>query len=150
MQLRKACNHPYLFLNEYEPMDQEELVTASGKMMILDNVLPKLKATGHRVLLFSQMTRVLDILQDFFEMRGYKFMRLDGTTNTEDRSTMLSQFNEPDSDYFIFMLSTRAGGLGLNLQTADTVIMFDSDWVSYSLHLLRWLALPHYCAVVCR
>lgn len=63
MQLRKACNHPYLFLNEYEPMDPEELVTASGKMMILDNVLPKLKATGHRVLLFSQMTRVLDILQ---------------------------------------------------------------------------------------
>lgn len=62
-------------------------------------------------------------------MRGYKYMRLDGTTNTEDRSDMLTKFNEPDSDYFIFMLSTRAGGLGLNLQTADTVIMFDSDWV---------------------
>lgn len=129
--MRKACNHPYLFVNDYIPPGPEEIITASGKMMVLDNILPKLKATGHRVLMFCQMTRQLDILEDYLVMRGFMYMRLDGTTNTQDRSESMEKFNAPGSEYFIFMLSTRAGGLGLNLQTADTVIMFDSDWVCH-------------------
>lgn len=128
MHLRKACNHPYLFLPTYEPDDPEELIRASGKLELLDRILPKLKATGHRVLLFSQMTRALDIIQDFMILREYKHLRLDGSVKAEERGAMLEAFNAPNSEYFIFMLSTRAGGLGLNLQTADTVIMFDSDW----------------------
>lgn len=70
----------------------------------------------------------MDILEDYLELHGFKFLRLDGTTKTEERGTLLSKFNAPDSPYFMFLLSTRAGGLGLNLQTADTVILFDSDW----------------------
>ncbi|CAL8470241.1 g9783 [Coccomyxa elongata] len=132
MHLRKACNHPYLFLAgqqpPYEPGDPEELVRASGKLHALDNILPKLRATGHRVLLFSQMTRALDVIQDYLDLRAIPHLRLDGTTKSEDRARMLAEFNAENSPYFIFLLSTRAGGLGLNLQSADTVLMFDSDW----------------------
>ena len=138
MQLRKVCIHPYLFLDnpnssyscglDYSPEDPEEIVRASGKVALLDSVLEKLKATGHRVLLFSQMTRALDVLGDFLDLRGHRHLRLDGSTKTEDRARLLSEFNAPDSPYFVFLLSTRAGGLGLNLQSADTVVMFDSDW----------------------
>lgn len=130
MQLRKCCNHPYLFLEgrDYEPENRDELIRSSGKFELLDRLLPKLAKTGHRVLLFSQMTRLMDILEDYLEWHGFKFLRLDGTTKTEERGTLLQKFNAPDSPYFMFLLSTRAGGLGLNLQTADTVILFDSDW----------------------
>ena len=138
MQLRKVCIHPYLFLDnpnssyscglDYSPADPEEVVRASGKVALLDSVLEKLKATGHRVLLFSQMTRALDVLGDFLDLRGHRHLRLDGSTKTEDRARLLAEFNAPDSPFFVFLLSTRAGGLGLNLQSADTVIMFDSDW----------------------
>ncbi|KZV33593.1 hypothetical protein F511_34361 [Dorcoceras hygrometricum] len=128
MQLRKCCNHPYLFLGEYYLQRNEEIVRASGKFELLDRLLPKLQRAGHRVLLFSQMTRLMTILGDYLELKGYQFLRLDGNTKTEDRGKLLKQFNAPDSPYFIFLLSTRAGGLGLNLQTADTVIIFDSDW----------------------
>jgi SNF2 family DNA or RNA helicase len=128
MQLRKICNHPYLFLETSHHELNDNLWRASGKFELLDRVLPKLKAAGHRVLLFSQMTAVMDLLEDFFVYRGYKHMRLDGSTPAEQRKDLLTVFNAPDSDYFIFILSTRAGGLGLNLQTADTVILFDSDW----------------------
>lgn len=132
MQLRKACIHPYLFLDSmyppYEPEDPEELIRASGKFDLLDRILPKLKAAGHRVLLFSQMTRAMDLLELYFEMRGYNYLRLDGETKTNERPLLLAEFNAPNSEVFLFMLSTRAGGLGLNLQTADTVILFDSDW----------------------
>jgi SWI/SNF-related matrix-associated actin-dependent regulator of chromatin subfamily A protein 2/4 len=91
-------------------------------------MLLKLKQTGHRVLLFCQMTRVLDLLEDYLEWQGYKYLRLDGTYNADQRKQALNSFNAPDSDIFLFILSTRAGGLGLNLQTADTVIIFDSDF----------------------
>ncbi|XP_075516257.1 putative ATP-dependent DNA helicase CHR12 [Primulina tabacum] len=128
MQLRKCCNHPYLFLGEYYLQRNEEIFRASGKFELLDRLLPKLQRAGHRVLLFSQMTRLMTILGDYLELKGYQFLRLDGNTKTEDRGKLLKQFNAPDSPYFIFLLSTRAGGLGLNLQTADTVIIFDSDW----------------------
>merc|ERR1712024_244037 len=84
--------------------------------------------TGHRVLMFCQMTQCMTIIEDYFNWRGHKFLRLDGMTKSEERGDMLKVFNSKDSEYFIFLLSTRAGGLGLNLQTADTVIIFDSDW----------------------
>ncbi|KAJ4833775.1 putative ATP-dependent DNA helicase chr12 [Turnera subulata] len=128
MQLRKCCNHPYLFIGEYNMWQKEEIMRASGKFELLDRLLPKLRATGHRVLLFSQMTRLMDILEIYLQLHDYKYLRLDGSTKTEERGTLLKQFNAPDSPYFMFLLSTRAGGLGLNLQTADTVIIFDSDW----------------------
>jgi hypothetical protein len=126
MHLRKCCNHPFLFQDRYTI--DNSLVSMSGKVELLDRILPKLKASGHRILLFSQMTQVLDILDDYFSLRGYKHLRLDGQTPVDDREQRMYQFNAPDSPYFIFALSTRAGGLGLNLATADTVIFFDSDW----------------------
>ncbi|EEF45367.1 ATP binding protein, putative [Ricinus communis] len=128
MQLRKCCNHPYLFVGDYNMWRREEIIRAAGKFELLDRLLPKLRATGHRVLLFSQMTRLMDILEIYLQLHDFKYLRLDGSTKTEERGTLLKQFNAPDSPYFMFLLSTRAGGLGLNLQTADTVIIFDSDW----------------------
>ncbi|KAF5175558.1 Snf2 chromatin remodeling protein [Thalictrum thalictroides] len=128
MQLRKCCNHPYLFVGEYNMWHKEEIVRASGKFELLDRLLPKLQRAGHRVLLFSQMTRLMDILEIYLQLHNFKYLRLDGSTKTEERGTLLKQFNAPDSPIFMFLLSTRAGGLGLNLQTADTVIIFDSDW----------------------
>ena len=82
----------------------------------------------HRLLIFSQMTHVMDILQLFFDLRGFKHLRLDGNTKSDERGERMAEFNKKDSYYDIFLLSTRAGGLGLNLQSADTVIIFDSDW----------------------
>lgn len=133
MQLRKICNHPFVF-DEVEGVINPTrgngplLYRVAGKFELLDRVLPKFRATGHRVLMFFQMTQVMDIMEDFLRMKNLKYMRLDGGTKTEDRTEMLKEFNAPDSDYFCFLLSTRAGGLGLNLQTADTVIIFDTDW----------------------
>ncbi|RDX84282.1 putative ATP-dependent DNA helicase CHR12, partial [Mucuna pruriens] len=129
MQLRKCCNHPYLFVGEYDMYKRkEEIVRASGKFELLDRLLPKLRRSGHRVLLFSQMTRLMDTLEIYLRLHDFKYLRLDGSTKTEERGNLLRKFNAPDSPYFMFLLSTRAGGLGLNLQTADTVIIFDSDW----------------------
>ncbi|KFM63248.1 SWI/SNF-related matrix-associated actin-dependent regulator of chromatin subfamily A member 5, partial [Stegodyphus mimosarum] len=131
MQLRKCCNHPYLF-DGAEPgppyTTDEHLVYNCGKIVILDKLLPKLQEQGSRVLIFSQMTRMLDILEDYVIWRGFKYCRLDGQTPHEDRERQINDFNKPNSDKFIFMLSTRAGGLGINLATADIVILFDSDW----------------------
>uniref|UniRef100_A0A4W6FJ16 SWI/SNF related BAF chromatin remodeling complex subunit ATPase 2 n=1 Tax=Lates calcarifer TaxID=8187 RepID=A0A4W6FJ16_LATCA len=103
-------------------------VPSSGKFELLDRILPKLQATGHRVLLFCQMTTLMTIMEDYFTYRNFQYLRLDGTTKSEDRAALLKKFNEEGSQYFIFLLSTRAGGLGLNLQAADTVVIFDSDW----------------------
>uniref|UniRef100_A0A0E0DLV6 ATP-dependent DNA helicase CHR12 n=1 Tax=Oryza meridionalis TaxID=40149 RepID=A0A0E0DLV6_9ORYZ len=128
MQLRKCCNHPYLFVEHYNMYQRQEIVRSSGKFELLDRLLPKLQRAGHRVLLFSQMTKLLDILEVYLQMYQFKYMRLDGSTKTEERGRLLADFNKKDSEYFLFLLSTRAGGLGLNLQTADTVIIFDSDW----------------------
>merc|ERR1712025_737829 len=105
-----------------------DIYRASGKFELLDRIFPKIKKSGHRVLLFCQMTQCLTILEDYLAWRGHKYLRLDGTTKADERGEMLSLFNDPNSEYFIFILSTRAGGLGLNLQTADTAIIFDSDW----------------------
>ena len=125
MQLRKICNHPYLFMDEYRV--DRELFRVSGKFEVLDRMLPKLVHFNHKVLIFSQMTQLMDILADYLEWRGLKYFRLDGSTAIEDRRERMHQFNT-GNEVNIFMLSTRAGGLGLNLQTADTVIIFDSDF----------------------
>ncbi|XP_047126263.1 SWI/SNF-related matrix-associated actin-dependent regulator of chromatin subfamily A member 5 isoform X1 [Hydra vulgaris] len=131
MQLRKCCNHPYLF-DGAEPgppyTTDQHLVDNCGKMIVLDMLLKKLKDSGSRVLIFSQMTRVLDILEDYAMWRGYQYCRLDGQTPHELRTAQINEFNAPGSDKFLFMLSTRAGGLGINLATADVVIMYDNDW----------------------
>lgn len=127
MQLRKVCNHPYLFSPEGYTIN-DRMIQSSGKMVLLDQMLPKLKAAGHRVLMFTQMTAVMTILEDYFAYRNYSSLRLDGSTPAEEREKRMYMFNALDSPYFIFLLSTRAGGLGLNLTAADTVIIFDSDW----------------------
>jgi len=130
MQLRKVCNHPFLF-DEADPdpeVTDERVVQASGKLQVLDRLLLKLRAAGHRVVLFSQFTRVLDILGDYLNYRGFEFCRLDGSSNRIQRQVDINSFNAPDSPLEVFLLSTRAGGLGVNLQTADTVILYDSDW----------------------
>ncbi|XP_028120798.1 probable helicase CHR10 [Camellia sinensis] len=141
MQLRKTCSHPYLFPGiEPEPYEEgEHLVQASGKLIILDQLLKKLHDTGHRVLLFAQMTHTLDILQDFMELRKYSYERLDGSIRAEERFAAIRSFSQqsvkgsfkPEADQsgaFIFMISTRAGGVGLNLVAADTVIFYEQDW----------------------
>ena len=139
MQLRKLCNHPFMFQHIEESYARHsgmaadvvqgpDLFRASGKFELLDRIFPKMKRSGHRILLFCQMTQLMTIMEDYLNWRGYKYLRLDGTTKAEERGEMLALFNDPKSEYFIFLLSTRAGGLGLNLQTADTVIIFDSDW----------------------
>ena len=128
MQLRKVCNHPYLFdgVEEAHP-PENHLVIYSSKMRILDKLCAKLFGKS-QILIFSQMTRMLDILEDYCNERGYKYCRIDGETSLEDREIMITEFTKPESDKFIFLLSTRAGGLGLNLMSSDTVILYDSDW----------------------
>lgn len=133
MQLRKLCNHPFVFEEVEDQMNPNKMTNdliwrTAGKFELLDRVLPKFQATGHRVLMFFQMTQIMNIMEDFLRFRGIKYLRLDGSTKADDRSELLKLFNAPDSEYFCFLLSTRAGGLGLNLQTADTVIIYDSDW----------------------
>lgn len=133
MQLRKLCNHPYVFEPVEDQMNpgkgtNDSIWRTSGKFELLDRVLPKFVATGHRVLMFFQMTQIMNIMEDFLRLRGITYLRLDGATKAEDRAELLRLYNEPNSPYFCFLLSTRAGGLGLNLQTADTVIIYDSDW----------------------
>lgn len=138
MELKKASNHAFMFPNAEERIlegtmgTREEqlkaLVTSSGKMMLLDQLLTKMKKDGHRVLIFSQMVKMLDLLGDYLNLRGHQFQRLDGTIAAGARRMAIDHFNAPDSQDFCFLLSTRAGGLGINLMTADTVILFDSDW----------------------
>ncbi|GAB7364406.1 hypothetical protein MBLNU230_g4949t1 [Neophaeotheca triangularis] len=137
MELKKASNHPFMFPNAEERIlagndSREEmlkaLITSSGKMMLLDRLLTKLKKDGHRVLIFSQMVKMLDLLSDYLHVRGHQHQRLDGTIASGPRRMAIDHFNAADSLDFCFLLSTRAGGLGINLMTADTVILFDSDW----------------------
>ncbi|CEG35605.1 swi snf matrix actin dependent regulator of subfamily a [Plasmopara halstedii] len=141
IQMRKCCLHPYLFDEPLtasgDVVTDEKIVEASGKLNILDRMLWQLKRKGHKVLIFSQMTRMLDILEDYLCMREYSYCRLDGSTKLMDRVDQMEKFNKvsagsvaenEDDNIFVFMLSTRAGGLGINLIAADTVIFYDSDW----------------------
>ncbi|KAM0454670.1 hypothetical protein ACHAPV_005579 [Trichoderma viride] len=131
MQLRKCCNHPYLFEGA-EPgppyTTDEHLIYNAGKMKVLDKLLGRLQKQGSRVLIFSQMSRLLDILEDYCVFRQYKYCRIDGGTAHEDRIAAIDDYNRPGSEKFVFLLTTRAGGLGINLTTADIVILYDSDW----------------------
>ncbi|KAJ3179280.1 hypothetical protein HK101_010051 [Irineochytrium annulatum] len=164
MQLRKICNHPYLFDVPSEEADRElddfakgkdgktagrwarkslkgtdstsdevavrlpDIVSSSGKMLMLERLLPRLLERGHKVLIFSQMTRMLDILADWLEfVKKLKFCRIDGNVPIAERREQIHSFNTA-TDCNVFLLSTRAGGLGINLTAADTVIIFDSDW----------------------
>ncbi|MCI4395573.1 hypothetical protein PGIGA_G00182170 [Pangasianodon gigas] len=136
MDLKKCCNHPYLFpvaAMEAPKMpngmyDGSALTKSSGKLLLLQKMLRKLKEGGHRVLIFSQMTKMLDLLEDFLENEGYKYERIDGGITGAMRQEAIDRFNAPGAVQFVFLLSTRAGGLGINLATADTVIIYDSDW----------------------
>lgn len=131
MQLRKCAGHPYLFPGVEDrtlPPLGEHLVENCGKMVLLDKLLKRLKERGHRVLLFTQMTRILDIMEDYMVMRQFQYCRIDGNTDHGLREEYIDAYNAPNSEKFIFLLSTRAGGLGINLQTADIVILYDSDW----------------------
>jgi hypothetical protein len=135
MELKKAANHPYLFDGAETRSDSNEetlkgLVMNSGKMVLLDKLLARLRQDGHRVLIFSQMVRMLDILSDYMSFRGYVHQRLDGMVPSEQRKKSIAHFNAPGSPDFAFLLSTRAGGLGINLETADTVIIFDVSGVT--------------------
>ncbi|KAE8590903.1 hypothetical protein XENTR_v10018247 [Xenopus tropicalis] len=132
MLLRKCCNHPYLIEYPLDPLTQdfkidEELVNSSGKFLLLDRLLPEMKKRGHKVLIFSQMTMMLDILMDYCYYKKFNFCRLDGSMSYSDREENMRKFNT-EPDVFIFLVSTRAGGLGINLTAADTVIIYDSDW----------------------
>ncbi|XP_025906129.1 chromodomain-helicase-DNA-binding protein 1-like isoform X1 [Nothoprocta perdicaria] len=128
VQLRKCVAHPYLFNGvEPEPFEiGDHIVEASGKLYLLDKLLSFLYTGGHRVLLFSQMTQLLDILQDYMDYRGYSYERLDGSVRGEERHLAIKNFGQ--QPIFIFLLSTRAGGVGMNLTAADTVIFTDSDF----------------------
>ncbi|KAI3741320.1 hypothetical protein L1987_58992 [Smallanthus sonchifolius] len=127
MELRKTCNHPLLNYPYFNDFSKDFLVRSCGKLWILDRILVKLQSTGHRVLLFSTMTKLLDILEEYLQWRRLVYRRIDGTTSLEDRESAIVDFNSPDTDCFIFLLSIRAAGRGLNLQTADTVIIYDPD-----------------------
>ncbi|KAM6545251.1 hypothetical protein CsatB_025987 [Cannabis sativa] len=135
MELRNICNHPYLSQLHAEEVDNyipkhylPPVIRLCGKLEMLDRLLPKLKATDHRVLFFSTMTRLLDVMEEYLHWKQYLYLRLDGHTSGSDRGALIDKFNKPNSPFFIFLLSIRAGGVGVNLQAADTVIIFDTDW----------------------
>uniref|UniRef100_A0AAX7VBV7 DNA helicase n=1 Tax=Astatotilapia calliptera TaxID=8154 RepID=A0AAX7VBV7_ASTCA len=134
MELKKCCNHSFL-IKQPEDGDAETqqehlqaLVRGSGKLVLLDKLLTRLRERGNRVLIFSQMVRMLDILAEYLSKKRYPFQRLDGSIKGEIRKQALDHFNAEGSEDFCFLLSTRAGGLGINLASADTVVIFDSDW----------------------
>ncbi|CAK9826197.1 Chromodomain-helicase-DNA-binding protein 1 [Anthophora retusa] len=134
IELKKCCNHAFLTKpTESERKESNEdylqqIIRGSGKLVLLDKLLVRLRETGHRVLIFSQMVRMLDILGEYLQKKHFPFQRLDGSIKGELRKQALDHFNADGSQDFCFLLSTRAGGLGINLATADTVIIFDSDW----------------------
>ena len=152
MELRKCCNHPFLVKGaedrilsdaaskahsdndlslpqvDHIQLYAEQLVKSSGKMVLMEKLLQKLFDGGHKVLVFSQMVRVLDLLEDLLKIKKYRFERLDGTTSSSARLHAVERFKKKECNRFVMLLSTRAGGLGLNLTVADIVIIFDSDW----------------------
>lgn len=151
MELRKICNHPYLVKGledkiladasakareqtsvdspiDYAKLFGQQLVKSSGKMVLLEKLLLKLFNAGHKVLIFSQMVRALDLLEELLKVKRYRYERLDGSTSSSSRAAAVDRFKRKSCQRFVMLLSTRAGGLGLNLTTADIVIIFDSDW----------------------
>ncbi|KAL9258714.1 ATP-dependent DNA helicase DDM1-like protein [Drosera capensis] len=132
IQLRKNCNHPDLLESAvgdtylYPPVEQ--IVSQCGKFRLLDKLLTRLFSLKHKVLIFSQWTKVLDIIEYYFSEKGFEVCRIDGKVKLAERKRQIKEFNDPESNYRIFILSTRAGGLGINLTAADTCILYDSDW----------------------
>jgi hypothetical protein len=139
MELRKCCIHPYLIKGAEEQIVKECqansadevmacMIQSSGKLVLVDKLLKKLREQGRKVLIFSQMTRCLDLLSDYLAYRGYPWERIDGAVKGEDRQAAIDRFCDPSRDSFVFLLCTRAGGVGINLTVADTVVIYDSDW----------------------
>ncbi|KAI3722793.1 hypothetical protein L2E82_33882 [Cichorium intybus] len=132
IQLRKNCNHPDLLEGAFEgscfypPLEQ--IVEQCGKFKLLERLLEKLLARKHKVLIFSQWTKILDIMHYYFSEKGMEVCRIDGSVKLDERRQQIQDFNDVKSNYRIFLLSTRAGGLGINLTAADTCILYDSDW----------------------
>jgi chromodomain-helicase-DNA-binding protein 4 len=134
MQLRKCLCHPFVYSREIEErtdiqaVSHRNLVEASAKLQLLELLLPKLQERGHRILIFSQFLDMLSIIEDFMDGMQMGYQRLDGTMGSLEKQKRIDQFNAPDSPLFAFLLSTRAGGVGINLATADTVIILDPDF----------------------
>uniref|UniRef100_A0A914YZK6 Uncharacterized protein n=1 Tax=Panagrolaimus superbus TaxID=310955 RepID=A0A914YZK6_9BILA len=144
MELRKCCNHPFLIkgaeeqiVSEFHEQNPDEnefiqnhnaLIQSSGKLVLIDKLLPKLQRDGHKVLMFSQMVKVLDLIEEYLNYRQYSYERIDGNVRGDLRQAAIDRFSKKDQNKFVFLLCTRAGGLGINLVAADTVIIFDSDW----------------------
>lgn len=134
IQLRKCLCHPFIYSEAIEEQVESHevvhrnLIEASSKLILLELMLPRLKERGHRVLIFSQFLHQLDIVEDFLSGMGYGYRRLDGTMSSLEKQRRIDAFNAPDSELFAFLLSTRAGGVGINLATADTVIIMDPDF----------------------
>jgi chromodomain-helicase-DNA-binding protein 1 len=135
MELKKVCNHPRLLLcsdkdsvGDFGPSEVESVVASCSKLSLLDQLLQRLLRDGHRVLIFSQMVRMLDILSAYLGARSWEHQRIDGACSNDARRRAIDAFNAPGSPCGVFLLSTRAGGLGINLETADTVVIYDSDW----------------------
>merc|ERR1719461_2562264 len=136
MELKKCANHPYLLPGPAEDapigpnglFEVNAMIKACGKLTLLTKMLKQLKIEGHRVLIFSQMTKMLDLLEDFLDGVNLRYERIDGGITGSMRQEAIDRFNKPNAEQFVFLLSTRAGGLGINLATADTVIIYDSDW----------------------
>lgn len=131
MELRKLCCHPFM-LEGVEPDDtgefNKQLLESSGKLQLLDKMMVKLKERGHRVLIYSQFQHMLDLLEDYCNYKKWQYERIDGKVGGAERQIRIDRYNAKNSSRFCFLLSTRAGGLGINLATADTVIIYDSDW----------------------
>ncbi|KAJ6853702.1 CHD3-type chromatin-remodeling factor PICKLE [Iris pallida] len=135
MELRKLCCHAFMLEGVepvVDPADAAEgirqLLEFSGKMQLLDKMMIKLKEQGHRVLIYSQFQHMLDLLEDYLTYKKWSYERIDGRIGGAERQIRIDRFNAKNSTRFCFLLSTRAGGLGINLATADTVIIYDSDW----------------------
>ncbi|EKV07280.1 Chromatin remodeling complex subunit (Chd3), putative [Penicillium digitatum PHI26] len=134
MQLRKCLCHPFIYNRDIEEqtldpqLSHRRLVEASGKLQLLNLMLPRLRERGHRVLIFSQFLENLNIIEDFLTGIGLQYRRLDGNLSSREKQQQIDQFNAPDSPFFAFLLSTRSGGVGINLATADTVIIMDPDF----------------------
>lgn len=134
MQLRKCLCHPFVYNREIEEktenlaLSHRNLVEASAKLRLLEIMLPKLQERGHRVLIFSQFLDMLDMVEDFLDGLGMFYQRLDGNMNSLQKQKRIDEYNAPGSTLFAFLLSTRAGGVGINLASADTVIILDPDF----------------------
>ena len=137
MLLRKCCNHPFLIKDIEEDLNKEcetqaariqKMIESSGKMLFLDKLLTKMKTDGKKVLIFSQFTQMLVLLEEYLKFKQYKYEKIDGSIKNRDRQNSIDRFNNPEQKRDVFLLSTKAGGLGINLTSANIVIIYDSDW----------------------